>query len=69
MTLNLGLGWARGPGTGLSADGLLVASCKKQGGRGGCLNCTDTLSQLDFDFYNPDIDCVSGYFNQFLNLV
>ena len=33
-------GWAHGPMTGLSAGGLLVASCQKQGE--GRVSCTDT---------------------------
>jgi len=49
---------------------LVVSSLPGVKGRGeGRVSCTDTVSQLDFDFYNPDIDCVSGYFTQFLNLV
>ena len=39
---------------------------------GGRVFCTDTSSQLDFEFSvlsNLDIDCVGGYFTHLLNLV
>jgi len=58
-------GWAHGPGTGLSAGGLLAASCQTQWGGEGRVYCSDTPSKLEFEFLvlnNLDIHCVSGYF-------
>jgi len=54
----------------LSTDGLLAASCQKQGGRGACLVLTPPASKTEFSVLNNlDIDCVSGYFSQLFKLV
>ena len=39
-------GWAYGLGTGLSAGGLLAASCQKQGEEGGVLYWHPQLTRL-----------------------